>query len=90
MKELYFSDHTEKRIAAILNRLHIEFVHESQDKNQKLDFYLPDYDIFIEVKRFYSKRIAGQISGHENVIVIQGVASVAFLEIILEKYQKST
>lgn len=40
-----------------------------------LDFYLPDFDVYVEVKRFHSGRIAEQMARAENVIAIQGVAA---------------
>lgn len=44
-----------------------------------LDFYLPDFDLYIEVKRFHSPRIGEQMSRAENVIVIQGIKSFDFI-----------
>ena len=42
----------------------------------RLDFYLPGADVHIEVKRFYSPRIAGQMARVENVIALQGEKAV--------------
>lgn len=48
-----------------------------------LDFYLPDHDIAIEVKRMHSPRIATQMARAPNVIVAQGrVAVEALAEMI--------
>lgn len=44
-----------------------------------LDFYLPNRDVFIEVKRMHSDRIAEQMSRADNVIAAQGVAAVSLL-----------
>ena len=44
-----------------------------------LDFYLPDRDVFTEVKRMHSDRIAEQMSRADNVIAAQGVAAVKLL-----------
>lgn len=44
-----------------------------------LDFYLPDFDVYLEVKRFHSDRIAGQMARAPNVIAIQGLDSVRFI-----------
>lgn len=41
-----------------------------------LDFYLPDLDIYIEVKQFHSDRIAKQMARRPNVIAIQGRGAV--------------
>lgn len=39
-----------------------------------LDFYLPEFDLYVECKRFYTPRIAEQLSRvpEEKVIVVQG------------------
>lgn len=44
-----------------------------------LDFHLTDFDIAIEVKRFHSDRIGGQMKRAPNVIVAQGDEAVRFL-----------
>jgi len=46
----------------------------------KLDFYLPDLDLYIEVKRLHTPRIAEQTARVENVIVAQGSDAVTALE----------
>ena len=52
-------------------------------KTKALDFYLPDYNVYIECKRMFTERINDQISRHENVIVIQGMgAALTFVELI--------
>jgi hypothetical protein len=49
----------------------------------QLDFYLPDFDVYIEVKRFHTDRIAAQMGRAENVIAVQGMKSLQFLEHLL-------
>jgi transcriptional regulator with XRE-family HTH domain len=44
-----------------------------------LDFYLPAYDVSIEVKRFYTARTGEQMARAPNVIVAQGERAVRFL-----------
>jgi hypothetical protein len=44
-----------------------------------LDFYLPAFDLHIEVKRLHSDRIAAQMARAENVIVAQGKPAVEAL-----------
>lgn len=83
MRKIHFSDHLEKRIAQSLDECGIEYVHESENKEQILDFYLPFFDVYIEVKQFHSDRIAKQMSSKDNVIAVQGVKSVELLNIIL-------
>ncbi len=43
------------------------------DAKSGLDFYLPDYDVYVEVKRYHTDRIAEQMSRRPNVIAIQGL-----------------
>lgn len=38
-----------------------------------LDFYLPEYDVHIEVCRFHTDRKIQQINRAPNVILIQGI-----------------
>lgn len=49
----------------------------------QLDFYLLDFDVYIEVKRFHTDRIAKQMGRAENVIAVQGMKSLQFLEHLL-------
>ena len=49
---------------------------------------LPDHDLYIECKAFYSERIIKQIKDKRNVIVIQGYESANFLKDLLIKYKK--
>jgi hypothetical protein len=42
------------------------------DHESGLDFYLPDFDVYVEIKQFHSNRIAEQMSRRDNVIAIQG------------------
>ena len=44
----------------------------------RLDFYLPESDLHIEVKRFHSERVAEQLRRAENVILLQGAGAVQF------------
>lgn len=45
----------------------------------QLDFYLPDFDVAIEVKRFYTARTGEQMARAPNVIAAQGEAAIRFL-----------
>lgn len=76
------SDPLEKIIENILIKNNIKFEHEKKFENIdiRLDFYLPDYDIFIEVKKFHSERTSKQLKVFENIILVQGKKSVTFLE----------
>ena len=50
-----------------------------------LDFFLPDFQIYIEVKRFHTPRTAVQIEWAPDIIVIQGGASMRFLESLISR-----
>lgn len=77
-KPISFSDHLEKALADFLNSKGICFVHESQNKAQGLDFYLPAFDIYIEIKQYHSERIAKQLATQDEVILIQGKKALDF------------
>ena len=62
MKELKIEDRVEKLIAEGLDLIGVSFTHETLNKAQGLDFYLPDFDIFIECKAFSSDRTNNQIA----------------------------
>ncbi len=83
------SDDLELRIAAALDKRSITFIHESEGMGFHLDFYLPDLDIYIEVKKFHTDRVISQLVTQENVVLIQGRKSVEFLEKILDTQQDS-
>jgi hypothetical protein len=75
-KKIHFGDGLEILLAQYLTDKGIEFIHESQDKNIKLDFYLPDFDVYIEVKRYHADRVNRQLALKENVILLQGKKSI--------------
>jgi hypothetical protein len=79
MRNIHFADHLEKRVAEVLDKAEIEFVHESENKEQGLDFYLPFFDVYIEIKQFHADRISRQMSSKDNVIAVQGTKSVNLL-----------
>ena len=86
MRDIHFSHFLEKKVAEALYEAGIEFVHESEDKELRLDFYLPLFDVFIEIKHYHADRISRQMSSQKNVIAIQGTKSVELL-IALLKYK---
>lgn len=77
------TDDLELRVIDVLNRKQVEFIHESKGNNQRLDFYLPDYDVYIEVKKFHTDRVLDQLNSQNNIILIQGEKSIRFIENIL-------
>jgi hypothetical protein len=84
-KEAYFADHLEAMVAAALTDNGIEFIHESQNKDQGLDFFLPLFDVYIEIKQYHSERISRQMASQNNVIALQGTKAVNFFIEVLKK-----
>jgi hypothetical protein len=71
------TDPVEKVIADALDTAGYIYIVGTEHK--ALDFYLPDFDIWIECKRFHSPRIDDQLSRRPNIILIQGMeAALAF------------
>lgn len=61
--------------------------YETEMENEaRLDFYLPDHGLYIEVKQFHSDRIADQMKRAPNVIAAQGRPAVKALGRALELY----
>lgn len=74
------SDPMEQMIEQALGAPRIRFVTGDGGHNPVgLDFYLPDFDVHIEVKQFHTARVAVQMARAENVIVAQGRAAVELL-----------
>lgn len=73
-------DPLEDAIEAALKEAGIRYVRDRDGLvPSHLDFYLPDADVYIEVKRFHSDRIGGQMARAENVIAVQGLRAVQFM-----------
>jgi hypothetical protein len=52
---------------------------------QRIDFYLPDYGVAIECKRFHTSRSLKQLSEHPEIILIQGLqAAKAFRALLIK------
>lgn len=75
------SDPMEYIIETALINADIEYEKERQlpGTQYRLDFYLPDQDLYIEVKQFHSERAASQLGSYKNVILAQGRPAVEFL-----------
>lgn len=84
MKKIHYGDSLERDIASLLDNKGIHFIHESENKGQVLDFYLPSYDVYIEVKQYFSERITKQLASRDNVICVQGKKSLALLKVLLK------
>ena len=77
----------ELQVANILDKLKIKYIHEGKKNgvDQRLDFYIPEFDVYIECKQMHSERTISQLSSAENIILIQGEQSINFLEKLLLK-----
>jgi hypothetical protein len=77
------TDPVEKIIADALGDIPFTMEGEPEHPEGSLDFYVPSWGVFIEVKRFHSPRISDQMSRQPNVIAVQGMdAAIAFAELI--------
>lgn len=78
---------TEKIVGEALRRSGRRYVTENHPSNTaRLDFYLPDEDVYVEVKSFHSPRIGPQMGRAANVIAIQGMAAARlFAEMITKE-----
>jgi hypothetical protein len=83
--KIHSNDCLELKIANALSKKGIRFIHESQNNMSRLDFYLPDFDLYLEIKSGYSDRTESQMKSQFNVIVIQGMKSVDFIVSLLTK-----
>lgn len=84
MKALRTKDPMEQIIEQALIDASIRYLTDKGGQNPThLDFYLPDWDVHIEVKRMHSDRIAEQMSRAENVIAAQGEWAVRFLASVI-------
>lgn len=79
------TDDLEKDVAKILDEKNIKYYHDSERENVKrLDFYLPDFDVYIEIKQFHAgEREFKQWQRHDNTIFITGKKSIQFLKTLL-------
>ncbi len=78
------TDPMERLIADALNYAKIKYITDQEAASPaQLDFYLPDFDIHIEVKQMHSDRIGAQMSRADNVIVAQGATAVRWLASVI-------
>lgn len=82
------TDPMEKMVRDALVREGFQFSEEG-DGERRLDFFLADYSIHIEVKQFHSPRIAEQMASAPNVIAVQGREAVEFFAALLCDYKKA-
>ncbi len=68
-------DPLERIIADALERINVAYIHELMDSEATSgpDFYLPDLDLYIEVKAFDAgDRTVRQLKGRTNILLVQG------------------
>ena len=75
------NDPMEKLVAEALHAIGEPFEHEKNG----LDFYIPRLDLYIEVKRFHSPRIAAQMARAENIIAVQGSFAVRTISDLIRR-----
>ena len=78
----------ERLIAEALQDAGEPYLHEVPTGNRAIDFYLPNRDIYIEVKRFHSDRLDAQMSVCENIIAVQGKPAVQMLARLLRSMNR--
>lgn len=79
----HISDPLEQRVAEVLEKNNFKFIHESENNGSSLDFHIPLYDVYIEVKKYHSDRISKQLAQKDNVIVLQGKKAVDLFILML-------
>ena len=76
----------EKRLADLLDDAGIAYTRPEREE-RRLDFYLPDLDLAIEVKGFLSERLHGQLEAadYDNVMVLIGPRSIDQFEQLVKQ-----
>jgi hypothetical protein len=78
------TDPVEKVIADVLDKKKIKYLHELDNKGPAIDFYLPEYNLYVECKRYYTERSALQLKANDNIILIQGLDAAKSFALMLE------
>lgn len=79
------TDPVERVIQDFLEAHDIEYVMdgEKDPRCDRIDFYIPHLDTYIEVKQFHAARVVNQMALVKNIIVIQGLpAAHAFVSLL--------
>lgn len=77
----------EKRFEELLDARGIKYTRPEKDASDKssVDYFLKDYDLYVEVKQFHTDRVNGQIAKcyPKGVMVLVGMAAVnSFMEMM--------
>ena len=82
------TDPLEQIIEIALHEAGIPYYTENAPENEhNLDFFLPEQDLYVEVKGGATPRIADQMTRHQNIMVIQGKAAALTFAKMLTKQQ---
>lgn len=84
MKSKQLNCQLEQDLAVALGEAGIVWLDENEN-GKGLDFYLPEHEVYIEVKGGTTPRVLDQMKRDHNVIVVQGRKSVDFLVRLLMK-----
>lgn len=85
------NDPLEMLVAKTLDHLEIRYVCPDSDKGfstlKKLDFFIPDWNLYIECKAWGSARLHKQVEEVNNCIVLIGLAATArFCEMLKQNF----
>lgn len=78
------NDPVERAVEALLKDGGVKY---ERHNSARLDFYLPDFDIYIECKQFPTERIVEQLGRAECVVVIKGRRTVAALRDLIKAFR---
>lgn len=57
----------------------------ADDMKARLDFFLPDFNVYIECKQFHTPRTNEQLQRATDIIVVQGRGSLKFLDSLIAR-----
>ena len=79
-------DPIERMLAEGLDRAGVRYVREPHPLTRRLDFYLTDFQVWVEAKQFFTERVLDQLQRADDVILIQGRrAAQTFLDLIVAR-----
>ena len=78
-------DPCESMLAMAMQSAGISFLREPHPDTLGLDFYLPDFGVHIEVKRFGTPRSEYQMRRAKNVILVQGLEACCLFAMLAER-----
>ncbi len=93
-RAINYADLYERQIGEALFDAGIAFTHESEVIGQRLDFHLPEHDIYIEVKQYHTERILAsrgnaQMKLDDNIILVQGKKAVQIMVELIGNLKKT-